>query len=322
MDIDYLLLLQNFREATGDALSGLMVAVSDISIGFIPLAMMCLVYWVFDRRAGRRILAGFSCGLLVNGFLKLVCCIYRPWIRDARVLPYGDSKVSATGYSFPSGHSTFATASVGGIGAWLWRGARRVLACLCFLFVAIVMFSRNYLGVHTPQDVLVGFGATALVMVAVSRLEDWTDADPRRDLVVLAGGLALCAVLAFFYFVKPYPLDYLPDGSLLVDPAKMRADSFEGIGLVASFVVCRYFERRGFAFDERLAFGPRLACGIVALVPLAAWMAVAYPALKAVDPLLGKFVGFGVLVAYVLLLVPAAMGVVARHLERRGDARA
>ena len=109
MDIDYLLLLQRFHEATGNALSPLMLQVSDLAIGFIPIAAMCLVYWVFDRAAGKRILAGFSLGLFLNGFLKLLCCVYRPWIRDSRVLPYGDSKVTATGHSFPSGHSTFAT---------------------------------------------------------------------------------------------------------------------------------------------------------------------------------------------------------------------
>ena len=44
MDIDYLLLLQRFREAAGNALSPLMLQVSDLAIGFIPIAAMCLVY--------------------------------------------------------------------------------------------------------------------------------------------------------------------------------------------------------------------------------------------------------------------------------------
>lgn len=125
----------------------------------------------------------------------------------------------------------------------------------------------------------------------------------------------LCAAATALYFLKPYPLDYQADGSLLVDPAKMRADSFEGIGLVCAYVISRYFERRGFAFDEELSFKTRLACGSVALVPLAGWLALGYPALKAIDPLLGKFVGFFVFVAYVMLAVPAAMGLVARRVR-------
>lgn len=41
-------------------------------------------------------LADLSLAYLLNGFLKLTCCVYRPWIRDARIEPFGDSKVAAT----------------------------------------------------------------------------------------------------------------------------------------------------------------------------------------------------------------------------------
>lgn len=50
-------------------------------------------------------------------------------------------------------------------------------------------------------------------------------------------------------------------------------------------------------------------------VPLAAWLALGYPALKAIGPLVGKFVGFFVFAAYVMLVVPAAMGFVAGRLR-------
>ena len=38
-----------------------------------------------------------------------------------------------------------------------------VVAGLLFVLVFLTMFSRNYLGVHTPQDVLVGFISTAVI---------------------------------------------------------------------------------------------------------------------------------------------------------------
>ena len=114
MDIEYLLYLQQFRETVGSILTPLMNAVTKLSAGFLPIAMMCMIYWAFDRKAGRKILAGLGGGLFINGFLKLTFCVYRPWIRDTRILPYGDSKTAATGYSFPSGHTTRATAMFGG----------------------------------------------------------------------------------------------------------------------------------------------------------------------------------------------------------------
>lgn len=54
---------------------------------------------------------------------------------------------------------------------------------------------------------------------------------------------------------------------------------------------------------------------LIGFVSLAAWLALGYLALKAIDPLGGKFVGFSVFVAYVMLVVPAAMGLVAGRLR-------
>ena len=53
----------------------------------------------------------------------------------------------------------------------------------------------------------------------------------------------------------------------------------------------------------------------IGFVPLAAWLALGCPTLKAIGPLVGKFVGFSVFVAYVMLVVPAAMGLVAGRLR-------
>lgn len=70
MDIEYLLYLQQFRETVGSILTPLMNAVTKLSAGFLPIAMMCMIYWAFDRKAGRKILAGLGGGLFINGFLS------------------------------------------------------------------------------------------------------------------------------------------------------------------------------------------------------------------------------------------------------------
>ena len=53
----------------------------------------------------------------------------------------------------------------------------------------------------------------------------------------------------------------------------------------------------------------------IGFAPLSAWLALGYPAFKAICPLVGKLVGFFVFVAYVMLVVPAAMGLVAGRLR-------
>ncbi len=317
MDIDYLLFLQNIRNATGTALPEFLGVVSKIAVSELPVMMICFVYWALDRQAGKRIIGGFSLGLFMNGLLKLIFCVYRPWIRDARVLPYGDAKVAATGYSFPSGHSTWATGCFGGIGEWLRQQGRRILCVLFWGFAVLVYFSRNFLGVHTPQDVLVGFGATALSMFAVYKLEAWTDEDPKRDFYVMAAGLAVCVAAAIFYYVKPYPLDFNADGTPLVDPMKMIKDSFQGIGMLAGYVVCRAIERRGFDFDHVLTMRERIACSIVGLIPFYFMLTSGMTAMNDLVGTLPKnVIMFAAIVFYAMVLMPAAMSLYARFQRR------
>lgn len=66
-------------------------------------------------------LARQTLGYLLNGFLKLTCCVCRPWIRDARIETYGDAKAATTGYSFSSGHSTAATVTYGNAEIRFWK---------------------------------------------------------------------------------------------------------------------------------------------------------------------------------------------------------
>ena len=306
MDIEYLLLLQNFREATHDFFSPFLMWISNFAVGFWPIAFACMIYWAFDRRAGKRILAGFGAGVLANGLLKLIFRIPRPWLRDDRVLPYGDSKTSATGYSFPSGHSTFATGLFGGIG-WWQRKRSRILAVVFFACMLLTLFSRNYLGVHTPQDVIVGALSTVLMMFVAGKVEDWTDQNPRRDWFVMGTLLTISGLLVLYYETIQIEPIYDASGLLSVDPAKMKADSFEGIGFISAFAVCRCLERRLFDFDVKLSQRWRLSIGAIALVPLYLWCNYILEICIPLSRALGCFATQFGIVVYTMIIVPLIM---------------
>ena len=64
-------------------------------------------------------------------------------------------------YSFPSGHAMISTAAYGAFAYLAWgrlqtRGRRLILVAGTCLFVALIGFSRLYLGVHYLSDVLAG----------------------------------------------------------------------------------------------------------------------------------------------------------------------
>ena len=88
---------------------------------------------------------------LVNGGLKLLFHRPRPEL----------SFIHLDTYSFPSGHAASATAIYGALAFLLVRRAgwtRRVaVGASAVLVVAVIGFSRLYLGVHYLSDVLAGF---------------------------------------------------------------------------------------------------------------------------------------------------------------------
>jgi undecaprenyl-diphosphatase len=82
-----------------------------------------------------------------------------------------DSGYQASFYSFPSGHATVAAGFYGMLTvilAYRMRGlARWVVALSGALLVLLIGFSRLYLGVHYPTDILAGYLAALLWLVCV-----------------------------------------------------------------------------------------------------------------------------------------------------------
>ena len=162
MDINILLGLQEFRNGAGAFLADFLLKMTYFGELNTVLVIMAVIYWCVSKDVGTYLLMGWSGNRILNGALKVTVCAYRPWIRDARILPYGDSINTATGYSFPSGH-TMNAATVFGGGA-VRKDLPGMLRAALGVMVVLVAFSRIYLGVHTPQDILVGAVCGTLVM--------------------------------------------------------------------------------------------------------------------------------------------------------------
>ena len=256
MDIDILMALQNFRNGPGAFLAGFFSKMTWLGELNTALVIMALIYWCVSKDFGVYFLMGWSGNRLVNGMLKVTVCAYRPWIRDARIVPYGDSITTATGYSFPSGH-TMNAATVFGGGA-VRRDIPRVLRVVLGLLVLLVAFSRNYLGVHTPQDVLVGAVAGTLVMYLTMKLMQWVKLHPEKDLLVVCIGVGLAIAVAIYAALKPYPVDKDAAGKVLVEGAKMANDTFKGVGWCAAFLTGWILERRFVQFSTNISMMKRI----------------------------------------------------------------
>ena len=86
MDIQYLLWLQDFRNSINNAWTPFMEFVSMFAVTYLILFPV-YIYWNRDKRDGLYVLVSYYFCMVFTPLIKLTACIYRPWIRDSRILP-------------------------------------------------------------------------------------------------------------------------------------------------------------------------------------------------------------------------------------------
>ena len=115
------------------------------------LVVAIFFFWCIDKREGYFILITGLVGTAVNQMAKLVFRIPRPWILDPEFNIVESARAEATGYSFPSGHTQNIAGTYGSIAAF---NSQKRKTIICITVILLVAFSRMYLGVHTPFDVV------------------------------------------------------------------------------------------------------------------------------------------------------------------------
>ena len=150
MDLECLLWLQSLRERSGGAVENIFAIISESTAYLVAVLFLFCV--AFNKKKFLHALFCYGMAVTINAFVKITACVYRPWIREPRIYPSKKVIKSATGYSFPSGHTSAVSSCSLGI---IFQYKNNVVLAIAFLiFVFVVAFSRNYLGCHTPQDVL------------------------------------------------------------------------------------------------------------------------------------------------------------------------
>ena len=190
--MEILYFLQSIRNPILDAI---MLAVTKLGEETAFLVLALIIFWCVDKRKGYYIMSVGFVGTITSQFMKLACRIPRPWVLDENFTVVGDAKEAATGYSFPSGHSQSAVGTLGGIAA---TSKQKWLNILCIVLAVLVPFSRMYLGVHTPADVLVG---SALSLVLIFALKPVIFKCGEKGMWILIGAMLALAV-AFLIYVE------------------------------------------------------------------------------------------------------------------------
>ena len=147
--------------------SRLMFYVSDLGAPLTVMAMTSvlaiLLLWKRQRAQLLLLVLAVPGGALLNVIMKHLIQRDRPIFEDPIQ--------TLTSYSFPSGHAMGSTVFFGTLAAiviWQvrdWRLCGLAIA-IAGLFVALICFSRIYLGVHYLSDVIAGFLAGVIWLSA------------------------------------------------------------------------------------------------------------------------------------------------------------
>ncbi len=201
--MSFLYFLENIRNSFFDGLFLILTMLGEETV-FLVIALVFV--WCVNKREGFYILISGLMGTLVNQALKLICKIPRPWVKDPSFKPVGDAIEEATGYSFPSGHTQNATTTFGAIARF--NGKRLSVVSLCAAAIVLVAFSRMYLGVHTPADVLTSLGIGLAMIVALHPLFATEERfNKSMPYIVLASVIMSLAFLIFVLVIPKEGLD-------------------------------------------------------------------------------------------------------------------
>lgn len=283
--MELLLLLQEIRNPVLDAIVLIVTRLGEELFALVPL-LLC--YWCIDKRLGLRIGFTFFAGGIANQFSKVIFRVERPFVRNPAIIPHESAIGTATGYSFPSGHTTSASSLAMAFAMsfrkkwWVWL--------LAALYALSVGFSRMYLGVHTPADVFVGI----LMTIVMALLVDFAFADCDRNPKHVAYWFALCAVAAASMMI--YSAIAVSTGLV---PAAQAKNAFQTGGAAVALLI-------GLILDHKyIRFNPKapLKVQIVKFI-LGAGIALAFK--EGLKPILGTTLPMQALRYFITVLVIVA----------------
>lgn len=236
-------LLYWFETIRTPALDAAMSLVTRLGEETFFMVAALFVFWCVDKRRGYYLLAVGFTGTLINQWLKIVCRVPRPWVRDPHFTIVESARDGAAGYSFPSGHTQSAVGVFGGVARFTRRWWLR---CVCLVLLVLVSVSRMYLGVHTPADVGVSFAVTAVLVLLLYPLIESTLWFPGRMYVIL--GVLLGVSGAFVAFVELFPFPADVDGANLAEAVK---NAWSMAGAVGGMLLACLFDNRLLQFPNR-----------------------------------------------------------------------
>ena len=215
----------------------------------VLISIISIIYWTLDKKFGEYIAYAVLTSVLLNNTINDIFKMKRPigeeGIRTLR-------EQTATGYSFPSGHTQSASSFYGAMAIYL---KKRVMYIIATVMIILVGFSRLYLGVHYPKDVIVGGILGVLTSLVCYKLYNRFE------------NKMLLYVITFVIFIPALTFAH-------------SADFIKGMGTYLGFIIGIYIEKKYVNFSTEGSKGNkiiRVLLGVLILLVLQVGLKVLLP---------------------------------------------
>jgi undecaprenyl-diphosphatase len=177
------------------------------------------------------------------------------------------AREGAGGYSFPSGHTQNSVGMLGSLGVCT---KRTWIKALCIAGVILVPLSRMYLGVHTPQDVLVSMAIAFVLIVSFDLLLRLNEKHPCVIYITMGCMLALTVSFLIYLYVYPFPADVFAEENVANYNSALK-NAYTMLGCILGMLVFRIVDDKVTHYDTSAVWWAQLlkfalGVGIVMLV--------------------------------------------------------
>ena len=236
-ELEFLKWLEGLRT---DFLNAFFEGVTLLGEETLIILLVVALWFAVDKKLAQQVFFITATSLSVNGIIKNFAQVPRPFTKGISCV----RPETATGYSFPSGHTQgFATWS-----SFFAAKFKKVwLRLLVGVLIAAVALSRLYLGAHYPSDVIVavmlGVGLSVFGNYLFEKVKDVKK-------LYLATFLSLTPFIVYFLFTA--------------DP--LFADLFKTFGMVGGMVAVSFLDEKTAPLSYDVAWWKKLTRIVIGVV--------------------------------------------------------
>ena len=204
------------------------------------ILLVVALWFAVDKKLAQQVFFVTATSLSVNGIIKSFAKVPRPFTKGITCVRLD----TATGYSFPSGHTQgFATWS----SFFAVKLKKAWLTILVGVLIALVAISRLYLGAHYPSDVIVAVALGVGLSIAGNYFFEKVENVKKLYLGTL---LILTPFIVYFLFVA--------------DP--LFADLFKTFGMVGGLVALSFLDEKMKPLSYDVAWWKKLVRIVIGVV--------------------------------------------------------